>query len=58
MRVSKRKTLKVDDLNQSLKFLNFRVRFFFKFFKFLTFFLRVCLDMTHMQMQNMRVLIL
>ncbi len=31
MRVSKRKTLKVDDLNQSLKFFNFKVNKIEKF---------------------------
>jgi len=34
MRVSKRKTLKVDDLNQSLKFFNFKVKVFEKCDKF------------------------
>ncbi len=32
MRVSKRKTLKVDDLNQALKFYNFKVIFLKNFY--------------------------
>jgi hypothetical protein len=45
MRVSKRKTLKVDDLNHSLRFFNFKVKFLFK--------LSPYLDMTHTVTQSM-----
>ena len=51
MRISKRKTLKVDDLNQALKFYNFKVKLNFKN-------KRVYLDMIHSQIQNTKALIL